>query len=173
MWGRLPTFFCSCTWPRCHVSQALEDVVATEVDSLGYELVELRRAGSRSRPVLDVRIDRRDGSAVTVEDCSRASRAIEARLDADPAIAGDRYVLEVSSPGVERPLRHAADWRRFVGKDASVLSDAVGGRANVEIVGVEGEPGSETVVVRDARGTERRIPLADVREARLVFHWKQ
>ena len=154
------------------MSQELEDVIASEVESLGYELVELRRAGSKRTPVLDVRIDRRDGSAVTVEDCSRTSRAIEARLDADPAIAGDRYVLEVSSPGVERPLRNVADWRRFIGKDASVLSDAVGGRANVEIVGVEGEPGSETVVVRDARGTERRIPLAEVREARLVFHWK-
>ena len=155
------------------MSQELQDVIATEVETLGYELVELRRAGSKRTPVLDVRIDRRDGNAVTVEDCSRASRAIEARLDADPAIAGDRYVLEVSSPGVERPLRNAADWRRFVGRDANVLSEAVGGRANVEIVGVEGEPGSETVVVRDARGTERRIPLADVREARLVFHWKQ
>ncbi len=155
------------------MSQALEDVVATEVDSLGYELVELRRGGSRNRPVLDVRIDRRDGVPVTVDDCSRASRAIEARLDAEPAIAGDKYVLEVSSPGVERPLRNAADWRRFIGKDASVLSDAVGGRATVEIVGVEGDAGSETVVVRDQRGAERRVPLAEVREARLVFHWKR
>jgi ribosome maturation factor RimP len=155
------------------VSQALEDVVATEVDSLGYELVELRRGGSRSRPVLDVRIDRRDGVPVTVDDCSRASRAIEARLDAEPAIAGDRYVLEVSSPGVERPLRTPADWRRFAGKDASVLSDAVGGRATVQIVAVEGDAGSETVVVRDQRGTERRVPLAEVREARLVFNWKR
>jgi ribosome maturation factor RimP len=155
------------------VSQALEDVIATEVDSLGYDLVELRRGGSKSRPVLDVRIDRRDGIAVTVDDCSRASRAIEARFDAEPAIAGDKYVLEVSSPGVERPLRNAADWRRFVGQDATVLSDAVGGRATVAIVGVEGETGSETVVVRDPRGTERRVPLAEVREARLVFHWKR
>ncbi len=155
------------------MSQELEGVIAAEVDSLGYELIELRRAGSKRTPVLDVRIDRRDGAAVTVDDCSRASRAIEARFDADPGIAGDRYVLEVSSPGVERPLRNAADWRRFVGKEANVLSEAVGGRANVEIVGVDGEPGSETVIVRDPRGAERRIPLADVREARLVFHWKQ
>ncbi len=110
---------------------------------------------------------------MTVDDCARVSRAIEARLDAEPAIAGDRYVLEVSSPGVERPLRNAADWRRFAGKDVNVLSEAVGGRADVEIVGVEGEPGSETVIVRDARGTDLRISLADVREARLVFHWKQ
>jgi len=155
------------------VSQELEDVIATEVEPLGYELVELRRAGSKRTPVLDVRIDRRDGEAVTVDDCARVSRAIEARLDAEPGIAGDRYVLEVSSPGVERPLRNAADWRRFAGQDANVSADAVGGRANVKIVGVDGEPGSETVTVRDSRGTERRIPLADVREARLVFHWKR
>ena len=155
------------------MSQALEDVIATEVESLGYDLVELRRGGSKRTPVLDVRIDRRDGIAVTVDDCSRASRAIEARLDAEPDIAGDRYVLEVSSPGVERPLRNAADWRRFVGQDANVLSEAVGGRANVAIVAVEGDAGSENVVVRDQRGTERRIPLAEIREARLVFHWKR
>ena len=155
------------------MSQSLEDVIASEVDALGYELVELRRGGSKRTPVLDVRVDRRDGTAVTVDDCARASRAIEARLDADPAIAGDRYVLEVSSPGIERPLKTAAHWRRFVGKDASVSADAVGGRANVTIVGVEGEPGSELAVVRDARGAEHRIPLAEVREARLVFHWKQ
>jgi ribosome maturation factor RimP len=155
------------------VNGALEDVIATEVDSLGYELVELRSGGSKRRPVLDVRIDRRDGIPVSVEDCSRASRAIEARLDADPSIAGDRYVLEVSSPGVERPLRHAGDWRRFIGQEANVLSDAVGGRATVGIVAVEGDAGSETVIVRDARGAERRIPLSDVREARLVFHWKR
>ena len=123
--------------------------------------------------MLDVRIDRRDGIPVTVDDCSRASRAIEARLDAEPTIAGDRYVLEVSSPGVERPLRNAADWRRFAGQDANVLSEAVGGRATVKIVAVEGDAGSETAVVRDSRGTERRIPLAEVREARLVFNWKR
>ena len=155
------------------MSLELQDVIATEVEPLGYELVELRRAGSKRTPVFDVRIDRRDGQAVTVDDCARVSRAIEARLDAEPAIAGDRYVLEVSSPGVELPLRNAADWRRFAGQDATVVSDALGGRANVEIVGVEGEPGSETAVVRAARGAEHRIPLAEIREARLVFHWKR
>ena len=173
MWGMLPTFFCSCTRPRRDVSQALEDVVSSELNPLGYDLVELRRTGSRGRPVLDVRIDRRDGVAVTVDDCSRASRAVEARLDADPSIATERYVLEVSSPGVERPLKSAADWRRFLGKDANVLSDRVGGRAEVEIVAVEGEPGFEVITVRTARGDDLHVPLAEIREARLVFHWKR
>jgi ribosome maturation factor RimP len=151
----------------------LEDVVRTELEQAGYELFELRQGGSKSRPVLDVRIDRRDGEKVTVEDCARASRAIEARLDTGDVI-GERYVLEVSSPGVERPLRNAAEWRRYVGRRATVKSEAVaGGRAEVEIVGVEGEQGGEVAVVRDAKGVEQRIPLTDVREARLAFHWQR
>ena len=151
----------------------MEDVVRTEVDSLGYDLVELRRHGSKGRPVLDVRIDRRDGIAVSVEDCTQVSRALEARLDGSPELAGNRYVLEVSSPGIERPLRTPSDWRRFTGRDASIVADAVGGRARVEIVGVEGGEGEEAVILRDARGEEHRVPLAGVREARLVFHWKR
>ena len=145
----------------------------TALEQVGYDLFELRQGGSKSRPVLDVRIDRRDGEKVTVDDCARASRAIEARLDAGDVI-GERYVLEVSSPGVERPLRNAAEWRRYVGRKATVKSEAVaGGRAEVEIVAVEGEQGGEVAVVRDAKGVEQRIPLTDVREARLAFHWQR
>jgi len=152
------------------VSDTLEAVVTVELDRLGYDLVELRRGGSRSRPALDVRIDRRDGQPVSVGDCATVSRALEARLDQGGAV-GDRYVLQVSSPGVERPLLSVRDWRRFVGRRASVLSAALNGREEVEILGVEGEPGAEVVTVRDQRGIERRISLADVREARLAFHW--
>jgi ribosome maturation factor RimP len=152
------------------VNEALESVVVSELDSLGLDLVELRMGGSRARPTLQVRIDRRDGSDVTVDDCAVASRAIEARLDAEHRM-GDRYVLEVSSPGVERPLRKVGEWRRFVGRRASVLSPALHGREEVEIVGVEGDEGAEVVVVRTKRGMEQRIPLADVKEARLAFTW--
>jgi len=152
------------------VKEALEKVVATEVDKVGYDLVELRVGGSRSRPTLDVRIDRRDGQAVTVDDCATVSRAVEARLDAGQE-AGERYRLEVSSPGVERLLRDAADWRRFAGSRASVLSPALHGREEVEILGVEDVDGRAVAMVRDARGDEQRIALADVKEARLAFHW--
>jgi ribosome maturation factor RimP len=152
------------------VNDTLEHLVEDELDRLGLDLVELRRGGSRSRPTLDVRIDRRDGANVSVDDCARASRALESRLDAGDVV-GSRYVLEVSSPGVERPLRHVADWRRFSGRKAKVLSDSLGGRVEVEIVGVEGEHGAEAVVVRTPRGDERRLPLAEVREARLAFDW--
>lgn len=82
-------------------------------------------------------------------------------------------MLEVSSPGVERPLRHAADWRRFVGRRASVSSRAVGGRIEGDIVGLAGEEGALVAVLRDQRGTEHRVPLADIKEARLVFVWNK
>lgn len=133
--------------------------------------MELRYGGSKGRPVLDVRIDRTDREKVQVGDCQRASRAIEARLDADPALLPSRYVLEVSSPGMERPLRKAADWERFVGRHASVNSPALGGRHEFEIVAVEGEAGQERLRLRDAKGNEQILALTDVTDARLAFHW--
>lgn len=155
------------------MKQTLEPIVIAALDSLGFDLVELRIGGTRQRPLLDVRIDRRDLQKVTVDDCAGASRAIEARLDADPSLFGDRYVLEVSSPGMERPLRTAGDFRRFVGRKASVKSAVLGGRIELEIVGVEGEGEAASVLrLRDAKGIEHQLGLADVDEARLVFHWK-
>ena len=153
------------------MNQALQDVVVAELDSLGFDLVELRRGGTRTKPVFDVRIDRRDGEKVTVDDCARASRAIEARLDAGAVFQG-KYVLEVSSPGVERPLRTASDWQRFAGRRARLTSAAVGGAIEGEVVGLEDDAGRAVAVVRDDKGVTHRAPLDDIREARLVFHWK-
>jgi ribosome maturation factor RimP len=159
------------------MNQALEDLVATEIKPLGLELFELKLGGGKGRPVLDVRIEREDQQRVTVDDCAVASRAIEAKLDAD-GFADRRYVLEVSSPGIERPLRNAADWRRFTGRTAVVTSNAPGDPAGrrtdeVEIGGVEGEAGQEVVIVRNEQGVERRLPLSAVERARLAFHWKR
>jgi ribosome maturation factor RimP len=154
------------------MNQALEDFVRQEVDALGFDLVEFRRGGTARRPVLDVRIDRRDGAKVSIDDCAHVSRAIEPRLDAS-GLVGDAYVLEVSSPGVERPLRHAADWRRFAGRRASVLSSALGGRVQVDVIGIDEEEGREIAVMRDLEGVERRVALADVKEARLVLVWNR
>src|SRR5579862_3369669 len=116
----------------------LERIVTEELAGLGYDLVELRPGGSKHRPLIDVRIDRRDLAKVTVDDCARASRALEARLDVAPELMGERYVLEVSSPGMDRKLVRAADWRRFAGRKVNVKSAVLGGRAEVEIVGVDG-----------------------------------
>src|SRR3990170_2235243 len=101
----VPTFFCSQGVPRRDMNEALEGFVRKEVEGLGFDLVELRKAGTGRRPLLDVRIDRRDGERVSIGDCAQVSRALEPRLEASGLVSED-YVLEVSSPGVERPLRN-------------------------------------------------------------------
>jgi len=155
------------------VKETLQRIVTEELAPLGLELVEFKVGGSKGRPVLDIRIDRLDLEKVQVGDCERASRAIEARFDADPALVTDRYVLEVSSPGMERPLRHAGDWRRFVGRLASVNSLVLHGRQEMTIVAVDGDEGSESLTLRDQqKGTEVVVALKDVTDARLAFHWK-
>jgi ribosome maturation factor RimP len=149
------------------MSDDLERLIAEEVDAAGYDVVELRRRGTRSRPVIEVRIDRRDEGKVTVDDCATVSRRVEKRLD-DSGLVADNYELQVSSPG-DRPLRTVADWRRFVGRWTNVLSPAHGGRFEARIVAVEGEAGAEELVLDLGKGGERRVPLAAVEEARLAF----
>jgi ribosome maturation factor RimP len=153
------------------VKSELETVVESELDSLGFDLVDLRRQGSRMRPVFEVRIDRRDDAKVTVDDCARVSRALEQRLDANGgALVGDRYELQVSSPGMDRPLKTERDWRRFVGRMASVKSAGVGGRRELEIVAVDGSGDDVTVILKE-QANEYRVPLSAIDEARLTFHW--
>ncbi len=156
------------------MKEALERLISESLDSLSLDLVELRVGGSRSRPVLDVRVDRRDGARIGVEDCARASRAIESRLEAG-RLLGEHYRLEVSSPGVERALRRPADWRRFRGQRATVKAEelAGGGGAEVEIVEVEGDDAEAVARVRDARGQEHRLVIGRVVDARLAFHWNR
>ena len=145
----------------------MEAVVLSELDAIDVDLVELRRGGTRSRPLIEVRIDRRDGAPISVDDCARASRALEARLDGSELVS-PQYVLQVSSPG-ERPLRTTDEWRRFVGRWANVLSPEHGGRIEGKILAVEGESGGEIAVLESKPGDLRRVPLAAVKEARLAF----
>jgi ribosome maturation factor RimP len=149
------------------MNQELEVIVSQALTELGFDLVEFRRGGTRARPLVEARIDRRDGGRVTVDDCARVSRAVEARLDGS-GLLSDRYVLQVSSPG-ERPLRTAAEWERFVGRWANVLSPAHGGRFEGKIVAVSAAAGTEAVELELESGDRRTVPLADVKEARLAF----
>src|SRR5215472_3461150 len=127
------------------VKSELESVVEAGLDALGFDLVDLRRHGSRARPVVEVRIDRRDGQRVTVDDCARVSRAIE-------PLVGELTELQVSSPGADRPLKSEKDWRRFVGQRALVKSSVLGGRREVEIVGCAGEHEGFVVTLRVNEG---------------------
>jgi ribosome maturation factor RimP len=149
---------------------ALQDRIRTVIEQLGFELVDLHPAGTRDRPILKVRIDRPDsapGHGVTADDCGRASRALERELEG-AALVGPHYVLEVSSPGLDRPLNSPAHWRRFAGRKAKVRGAGLAGRTVVEILDV---PDDAQVRVRLPDGSERLLALAEVTEARLDVDW--
>ena len=149
---------------------ALLAPIRDHLAGLGFELVDLRRTGTLDRPILQVRVDRPDsrpGQGVTADDCAGISRSLERFLESR-AMVGPRYVLEVSSPGLERPLRWPEHWRRFVGHRARLKVESLPGRPQVEIVAV---PDDEHVVVRLPGGVETTLPLASIREAHLVVDW--
>lgn len=139
--------------------------------TLGYELVDLRLGGGRQRPRLQVRIDRPDsepGQGVTVDDCAVVSRALEAWLD-EADLFGPRYILEVSSPGIERPIRWPEHWARFVGRTVRVKVPGLG-RIRAEIVRMAGD--DEAVVLRpEGSDEEMTVPLTGALDARLAVDW--
>jgi ribosome maturation factor RimP len=151
-----------------------DDLIAEirrRVWDLGFEAVDVRPRGSRQRPLLQVRIDLPDsspGHGVTVNDCAVVSRALEAWLDETREL-GAKYVLEVSSPGIERPVRWKERWKRYRGHDVHVKL-AGRGRIRAPIVGVD----EMSVSLRPegaAVGEEVTVPLEDAREATLAVDW--
>ena len=150
---------------------ALLDPIRAHLSELGFELVDLRRVGTLGRPILQVRVDRPDaqpGRGVTAEDCATISRSLERFLESR-AMVGPRYVLEVSSPGLERPLRWPEHWRRFVGRRVRLRAESLPGRSEAEIVAL---PDDDHVVVRLPDGAEVSLALSAVREATLVVDWE-
>ena len=152
-------------------ADALFVPIRDHIAGLGFELVDLRRTGTLQRPILQVRVDRPDsrpGQGVTADNCALISRSLESFLETR-AMVGPRYVLEVSSPGLERPLRLPEHWRRFVGQSARVRAAPLQGKSRVEIVAV---PDDEHVVVRQEDGSELTLALDEIRDAVLVVDWE-
>lgn len=118
-----------------------------------------------------MRIDLPDsevGHGVTVDDCARVSRALESWLD-DTQELGPDYVLEVSSPGIERPIRWPEHWERFVGHDVNVTVRDLG-RIRATIVAVSED--GDSVTLRPKGGPDSvQVPLAEAKSAKLAYDW--
>src|SRR6185436_12383419 len=145
-------------------ADALLVPIRDHIAGLGFELVDLRRTGTLQRPILQVRVDRPDsrpGQGITADDCAGISRSLERFLESR-AMVGPRYVLEVSSPGLDRPLRWPDHWRRFIGRRARVRAEAIPGRNRYQIVAV---PDDDHVVLRQEDGSEITLRFDAIREA--------
>ncbi|PYP73230.1 MAG: hypothetical protein DMD41_06565 [Gemmatimonadetes bacterium] len=157
------------------LTDSLVEAFRVRLEALGFDLADLRIGGTPNRPLVQVRIDWPPDSpgsgaggtgGVTVAECATASRALEAWLD-DGGPLGPRYVLEVSSPGLERPLRWPRHWARFVGRDVTAKLAGLG-RVRARIVAV---PDEATVILQPQGGAPRPVPLAAIRDARLAVDW--
>jgi len=150
-----------------------QEAIERTVGAMGYELVDAERsAGGLLRVFID-RVagrsyDTGEGQAVTVDDCERVTRQLQYALDVD----GVEYArLEVSSPGLDRPLRKPADWQRFAGNEVDLtLRAPFQGRKRWRGLLQPRDAGWRLVLPKDAAPSTEALDfeLSEVREARLV-----
>ena len=143
----------------------IESMIGPSLEAMGYSVVRIAFTGGR-RPTLQIMAERSDNAAMTVEDCATISHTVSALLDVADPIASS-YVLEISSPGIDRPLTRRADYERFAGFEAKIeMQRPVDGRRRFrgKLMGLEGEEakllvGPDTV----------RLPLDAIARAKLVL----
>ena len=162
--GFVPTFYFGFkTMQDSSIVDRIDKIADKAARENGVEFVHSEVVGNRRNRTVRIYIDKPEG--VSIEDCSNVSRSVETVIDAEDFIPS-AYVLEVSSPGLERPLFTLDDFERFAGKKAKLkTADAINGQANFNgrIAAVEG---AEIVFDDKTNGTVR-IPFEKVEKANL------
>ena len=158
------------------VAERVRALASRIAGSYGLDIFEVQYRREGPGMVLRVQIDRPGGGAtaeesVSVEDCARVSRDLSAVLDVEDVIP-TAYTLEVSSPGLDRPLRHAADYGRFAGRRAKVvMREAVDGQMFFKgrLGGIEKgtDRGDDLVMIVSDDGRSHRVPIGVITRANL------
>ncbi len=144
----------------------IADAITPTIEHMGYELVRVQVQG-KERPTVQIMADRADGTLFTVSDCEAISHAAGAVLDVDDPIKGE-WQLEVSSPGIDRPLTRAKDWNRYAGHVATLeLNIPQDGRKRFRGIALGAD--ADAVRLRLEDGTEARFPRGNMRRAKLVL----
>ena len=150
----------------------LTEVIEPEAAALGFELVRVKLSGSGEERTLQVMAEDPATGQLVVEQCMALSRRISDRMDAieeaGEELVRGAYHLEVSSPGIDRPLTRAKDYADWAGHDVNVsLNEAVGDHRKLrgELAGIEGE----TVAIDDRKAGRVEVPLANIHSAKLVL----
>lgn len=148
------------------LQQRLETLITSPLEAMGYELVRVQFQG-RSHPTLQIMAERKDGQTMTVDDCADISRSLSALLDVEDPVQGG-YVLEVSSPGIDRPLTRAKDFNAWAGFEVKVEAlVGVDGRKRFrgQLLGLA-EDGRVGIQTENGRAD---VPLTDIKGAKLVL----
>ncbi len=154
------------------VAERVGALIQPALEEMGYELVRVHMSRGRP-PVLQIMAERADRQGMQVEDCAVISRSVSALLDVEDPIGGS-YHLEVSSPGIDRPLIKLSDYQRFAGQEARIeMREPVDGRKRFRgrLLGVDGE--NIVLVAGDPAGQNQSstvmLPFRDVVRAKLVL----
>ncbi len=143
----------------------IERLVTPALEAMGFTVVRVRLAGQPER-TLQIMVELLDGSTVSVDDCGKISRTVSALLDVEDLIKG-AYSLEISSPGIDRPLVKPADFERFAGYVAKIETHRpLDGRKRFRgrLLGIAGGD-----VRIDVEGEVAAIPLVEIAAAKLVL----
>lgn len=133
---------------------------------MGYELVRVAVLG-RDRPTVQIMVDRADGNMVTLDDCEHLGRHFNAVMTVEDPLPGP-WTLEISSPGIDRPLTRVKDWNRFAGHLARVqLNVPLNGRKQFSGVALGAD--EETARLRLDDSSVVALKLNDMRSAKLVL----
>ena len=150
----------------------LTEVIEPEAAALGFELVRVKLSGSGEERTLQVMAEDPATGQLVVEQCMALSRRISDRMDAieeaGEELVRGAYHLEVSSPGIDRPLTRAKDYADWAGHDVNVsLNEAVGDHRKLrgELAGIEGE----TVAIEDRKAGRVEVALQNIQAAKLVL----
>jgi ribosome maturation factor RimP len=145
----------------------IADIVSPSLEGLGYELVRVAVMG-RERPTVQLMIDRADGQPIGIADCQTVSTHIGAVIDvADPMHAA--WTLEVSSPGIDRPLTRRKDWNRYAGHQARVELEAPDAQGRKRLTGIVMGADEVAATLRLPDGSDAALPLGDIRRAKLLL----
>lgn len=147
------------------MEEKIISLIEETVNELGFDIVKLSIQGGKSK-VLQIMIDRLDSEKVKIADCRLVSRNISALMDVEDVIA-DKYLLEVSSAGVERPLVKLRDFQKFMGHEIKiVLREQVGGKLKYKgiIAAVE-----ENIIVLQSKNIELKFDYLNIKNANLVL----
>jgi ribosome maturation factor RimP len=145
----------------------LTRIIEPQVKALGYELVRVAMTGGTSDPTLQVMAERPETRQLDITDCERISRRLSEMFDADDPIDGS-YRLEVSSPGIDRPLTHLHDYAEWAGHEARIsLAEPHHGRKQFSgtLDGIEGT----NVKLTDKSGQPHSFPFSAISSAKLLL----
>ncbi|MGB9151625.1 MAG: ribosome maturation factor RimP [Alphaproteobacteria bacterium] len=148
------------------IESKIASLIAESIDAAGYDLVRVHLSGGGKYAALQIMAERRDNVGMTVEDCAAISRLVTEKLGADANLA-DKYDLEVSSPGIDRPLMKLQDYARFQGHVAKVeLNTPLDGQKRFQgrIAQIEGD-----VIEFNAEKTSVKVPFGQIEKAKLVL----